>query len=215
MSKELLTTSLEDAHALPESDASRKWVYMRWVPVGEKATTRPPVPVRRSVGGNTIAKRATRASGGGLWFATKRVATRPPKIRPPTPTATGQRHFIFSELRETSTLPLPGSDRNSFDLMKSQKEEFASLFRLYEACKTRRQLRAGSTAAATRKKPSSTGRWHSLSRRFSRSTKNGFSQPLATFERSYKIRYINFSIVVSSIEVSAGRGAQNVDASFW
>ena len=64
-------------------------------------------------------------------------------------------------------------------------------------------------------KPSSTGRWHSLSRRFSRSTKNGFSQPLATFERSYKIRYINFSIVVSSIEVSAGRGAQNVDASFW
>ena len=32
--------------------------------------------------------------------------------------------------------------------VKSQKEEFASLFRLYEACKARRQLRAGSTAAA-------------------------------------------------------------------
>ncbi len=99
--------------------------------------------------------------------------------------------------------------------MLSQKEGFASLFRLFEACKARCQLPAGSTAAVSLKKPSSTGHWHSLSRRFSRSTKNGFSQPLATFERSYKIRYINSSIVVSSIEVSAGRGAQNVDASFW
>ncbi len=95
------------------------------------------------------------------------------------------------------------------------KEGSANLSRPLMPWKARRQLRAGSTAAANRKRPSSTGRWHTLSRRFVRATKNGFSQPLATFERSYKIRYTNFWIVVSSIEVSPGRGAQNVDTSFW
>ena len=64
-------------------------------------------------------------------------------------------------------------------------------FRPYEVCKVRTRLPAGSINAASRKKPSSTGHWHIILRLFSKFMKSGFSQPLATFERSYKLPYIN------------------------